>query len=344
MKKLAVFIALVGLLIVPALAHPGGTDYKGGHTDRSTGEYHYHHGYSAHDHVDGVCPYDFDDKTGEDSGSWGGGVAYASTTSYKSSDWYPEYTAAKAALRKAEATRFRDAALSGAGGFALGLALLIVQRVRSNRRLEESERRMREHETQALRKVKADVESEWAVKLRICEIEKGELEQKLIAERKGFEEDRLRYEAERRETSRIYLRKAKQAMLPEQKDAYLAVVVNNALPPTEEKGLVYVPSNMNGGLYHREHSPCGVSGMKLASRANVEAYGLRQCPRCAHAAQPTGDPVVYAAPSGSLVYHKVRASCAGYTAKETTLSDALKRGLRPCSKCHPPAEKPRVWF
>ena len=74
MKKLAVFIALVGLLIVPALAHPGGTDYKGGHTDHSTGEYHYHHGYSAHDHVDGVCPYDFDDKTGEDSGSWGGGV------------------------------------------------------------------------------------------------------------------------------------------------------------------------------------------------------------------------------------------------------------------------------
>lgn len=74
MKKLAVFIALVGLLIVPAFAHPGGTDYKGGHTDHSTGEYHYHHGYSAHDHVDGVCPYDFDDKTGEDSGSWGGGV------------------------------------------------------------------------------------------------------------------------------------------------------------------------------------------------------------------------------------------------------------------------------
>lgn len=52
-----------------ALAHGGKTDSKGGHTDRSTGEYHYHHGYSAHQHPNGVCPYDFDDKTGEASGA-----------------------------------------------------------------------------------------------------------------------------------------------------------------------------------------------------------------------------------------------------------------------------------
>ena len=41
-----------------AFAHPGGTDYRGGHYDRSTGEYHYHHGHPAHSHPDGVCPYD----------------------------------------------------------------------------------------------------------------------------------------------------------------------------------------------------------------------------------------------------------------------------------------------
>ena len=39
------------------------------HHDHSTGEYHYHHGYSAHSHYDidgdGIidCPYDFDNKT-----------------------------------------------------------------------------------------------------------------------------------------------------------------------------------------------------------------------------------------------------------------------------------------
>ena len=42
---------------VSALAHSGGTDSQGGHTDHSTGEYHYHHGYPPHDHIDGRCPY-----------------------------------------------------------------------------------------------------------------------------------------------------------------------------------------------------------------------------------------------------------------------------------------------
>lgn len=44
-------------------AHSGGTDANGGHYNRSTGEYHYHHGYPAHQHVDGVCPYDKSNKT-----------------------------------------------------------------------------------------------------------------------------------------------------------------------------------------------------------------------------------------------------------------------------------------
>lgn len=73
MKRYALRI-LSALIIAAALigsvsAHPGRTDSNGGHTDHSTGEYHYHHGYSAHDHYDmdgdGVidCPYDFDDQT-----------------------------------------------------------------------------------------------------------------------------------------------------------------------------------------------------------------------------------------------------------------------------------------
>ena len=61
------------LLLLPAClrtsAHPGRTDAQGGHYDRSTGEYHYHHGYPAHQHENGECPYDFDDRTGENSGS-----------------------------------------------------------------------------------------------------------------------------------------------------------------------------------------------------------------------------------------------------------------------------------
>lgn len=65
------WIALVlasTLCIGSASAHPGRTDANGGHYDHSTGEYHYHHGYPAHQHIDGVCPYDYDDRTGWNSG------------------------------------------------------------------------------------------------------------------------------------------------------------------------------------------------------------------------------------------------------------------------------------
>ena len=56
-------IAIISLFVSSlANAHSGGTDSNGGHRDSSTGEYHYHHGYSAHQHTNGVCPYDFDNK------------------------------------------------------------------------------------------------------------------------------------------------------------------------------------------------------------------------------------------------------------------------------------------
>lgn len=77
MKKRVLLFTLI-LLFIPAVtmtayAHPGRTDGNGGHTDQSTGDYHYHHGYPAHDHydMDGDgdldCPYEFDDQTNNGS-------------------------------------------------------------------------------------------------------------------------------------------------------------------------------------------------------------------------------------------------------------------------------------
>ena len=69
-RKLLIAITLCLSLSVVVSAHPGRTDQNGGHTDHNTGEYHYHHGYPAHQHydMDGDgrldCPYLFDDKTG----------------------------------------------------------------------------------------------------------------------------------------------------------------------------------------------------------------------------------------------------------------------------------------
>lgn len=64
MKKTIIFTFLL-LFVFSFLAygHPGNTDSNGGHYDLSTGEYHYHHGYPAHQHPNGVCPYDSSGQT-----------------------------------------------------------------------------------------------------------------------------------------------------------------------------------------------------------------------------------------------------------------------------------------
>lgn len=58
----SVFFFMIASFCLITYAHPGRTDSNGGHYNRSTGEYHYHHGYPAHQHIDGECPYDYDDK------------------------------------------------------------------------------------------------------------------------------------------------------------------------------------------------------------------------------------------------------------------------------------------
>lgn len=63
MKKIiSVVLAITVMifsLVVFASAHPGRTDSNGGHYNRDTGEYHYHHGYPEHQHPNGVCPYNY---------------------------------------------------------------------------------------------------------------------------------------------------------------------------------------------------------------------------------------------------------------------------------------------
>lgn len=70
-----IIVLLLAVIVQTARAHPGGTDSAGGHTDSLTGEHHYHHGYSAHQHYDmdgdgkADCPYDFRDNTDHRSGT-----------------------------------------------------------------------------------------------------------------------------------------------------------------------------------------------------------------------------------------------------------------------------------
>lgn len=62
-KNFILFFIFVISFTNIAFAHPGGTDGSGGHYNRTTGEYHYHHGFPAHQHENGICPYDFEDQS-----------------------------------------------------------------------------------------------------------------------------------------------------------------------------------------------------------------------------------------------------------------------------------------
>lgn len=68
---LCLICLLLSLFLLPlsSAAHSGRTDSKGGHYDRDTGDYHYHHGHPAHDHPGGVCPYE--DASPSDSNNSG---------------------------------------------------------------------------------------------------------------------------------------------------------------------------------------------------------------------------------------------------------------------------------
>ena len=86
----ALFIALLTSFTIIVYAHSGRTDSSGGHKDNSTGDYHYHHGYSAHDHYDmdgnGTidCPYTFK-KTSSSSNSSSAGISSSYSSKYSSS-------------------------------------------------------------------------------------------------------------------------------------------------------------------------------------------------------------------------------------------------------------------
>jgi len=99
------FLLLSVCFCTTAYAHSGRTDSNGGHYNRETGEYHYHHGYPAHDHDGGVCPYDYDDRTGWNSGtstktkkptysdsSWSSS-SYSSSGIYKKNDSWKYWAA-----------------------------------------------------------------------------------------------------------------------------------------------------------------------------------------------------------------------------------------------------------
>ena len=93
-KRLIAVMFFVSVLVtvVPlgVVSHGGRTDGSGGHNDNNNvsglGSYHYHHGYGAHLHPNGVCPYGggSGSSSGYSSASSSGGVVYVTADNYDS--------------------------------------------------------------------------------------------------------------------------------------------------------------------------------------------------------------------------------------------------------------------
>lgn len=130
------FVLIASILVTPSFAHSGRTDANGGHRVSSTGEYHYHHGYPAHQHTGGSCPYDFDDKTGQNSGSSSSGDNKTSSNSK------PNSSTPSAAKPPAKTKKSIDPTiLAGAAGI---LSVCAVKYTKQRARIREERRRYEE--------------------------------------------------------------------------------------------------------------------------------------------------------------------------------------------------------
>lgn len=116
---LLIFLTVIALAL-PVQAHSGRTDSSGGHYDRSTGEYHYHHGYPAHQHTDGVCPYESKDKTNHSSGNSSG------NSSKKSEETYSQQSSVESTTAVAKKTAKANSGIGRAIAFHIAFACFTI--------------------------------------------------------------------------------------------------------------------------------------------------------------------------------------------------------------------------
>jgi hypothetical protein len=171
-KKLYIAAMLLICFLLAALqvfAHPGRTDENGGHYVGGTSEYHYHHGYPAHNHYDmdgdgdKDCPYNFDDKTGWNSGN---STTNKTTGSYSSSYTTPKATTSSTPIKLAEPQKNneeKDAGQISAWSIVLFiiLALAVVcladSLYKSKKELEKSEDIYRKVIAEKEKEIKANI-------------------------------------------------------------------------------------------------------------------------------------------------------------------------------------------
>lgn len=273
MRKIAL-IVLLALLCTSAYAHGGKTDSNGGHMNHATGEYHYHHGYSAHQHEDGVCPYDFDDKTNKSSDSnWNNDNGVASVP-----------TPMPAVKKEVFPMTIKNIITIFFIGFGLGLVLLFIYHYKVNLKINKMEQDAANRELATKRdadikinRIQQDAANrELAAKRDADAREKNAINQgKRLAEAALAEREVVLQNREARLNQQINQMKV-------EADKFIAEAchIKSSLPPKEEIIKVLISETPRVRyLYHRINSDCIKTGHKVYLQTAIE-LGLQPCKKC----------------------------------------------------------------
>lgn len=129
-KSISILITTLLLLSlgVPAFAHSGGTDSQGGHTNHSTGEYHFHHGMSAHQHPNGICPYSSSNSSSGSSSS-GGSSSYSSNTNHSASSYSSSSTTSYSSSKNSQSATSSKPKITLSGAFWSAVGVFILYKI-----------------------------------------------------------------------------------------------------------------------------------------------------------------------------------------------------------------------
>lgn len=344
MRKLFALIVVFALLIGPAFAHPGDTDSSGGHYDRSTGEYHYHHGYPAHQHPNGVCPFDFADKTGERSGPSVASTRKASirfqTDALSAYDAYKlDELESELEARTHEASVFSFLFLTAA---AIVVAL-IVSLICMKRKMDEADGRWRMNIDKACQLERSRADQEYR---RALFLKQQEFSEQLALEIRKREQLTTEHRTEienRRQLQAEMIRELRQLPSYEPVETF-EDMLSLPTPPDLSKGAVLVQRGSFRGQYHHSFDCAYCVDPIYVSKVIAEKMGFEPCIWCTRHPQPETDITVETSIRGGSVYHRTGSPCLQSLSIKMPLSEALAKHYRPCLKCKPPEQNPKVWF
>lgn len=327
MKKSLVFLLVAAIMLsFCALAHPGRTNSAGAHKDSSTGEYHYHHGYSAHLHTNGECPYDFKDRTGINSGTSGSSSSSTSTYTGPTNKWIVNTGSANSSSKSKEEVlpvTFGNIIMLIGAGFALGIVLLALY---ARKKFNEIAELNRSHEATMKHEIEAAKREQRTALVTECN-------NAISKARAGVAEREKLLDEQKNVQKRILASRDLRAILSTPAELDLS------------KGVVFATGKLNGKYYHHDEN-CSMEHLLIPiSMVSAEALELEPCFCCKTHERPAAKVEVCISNNTRAIscYHVLGAPCI-LGKQKIFLSEAKRRNLKPCSKCYPPTEERTVWF